>query len=111
MSDFATVANTIRKQLGVFGLGVVGASKLQYTGGDGNGGLIFNARLHFKGQSRARVMKVHVKLTAWDTYDVDVIKPNGDVDHYATGMFAEDLTKLMYSLDSEGVEKFTEVAS
>jgi hypothetical protein len=90
-------AAVIRKQLGVFGLGVVGASKIAYTA---EGGLTFVARLHFKGQSRVRVCRVTVTLNARDLYDVLVEHP----DRQATfaNMYGDDLTSLMYRIDSEG---------
>lgn len=90
-------AMTIKKQLGVFGLGVVGASKIAYTAA---GGLTFKARLHFRDQSRVRVCQVTVTLNARDLYDVLV----EHTERQATfaNMYADQLTELMYRLDAEG---------
>lgn len=96
------VADTIRKQLGVFGLGVVGASNLGYTT-TGQGALTFKARLHFVDRDQTRVMRVTIVLTAADLYDIRVTRPNYTDHVYAEGVHADQLTDLMYRLDAEGV--------
>lgn len=110
MSDTATrpdnaaeVANTIRQQLGIFGLGVVGASHMAYDSSRGRGALTFKARLHFAGQSRARIMRVTIILTDADLYDVVVCRPDYTEATFADGIYAEDLTATMYRLDAEGI--------
>lgn len=100
MSEAATTAQTIRKQLGIFGLGVVGASHLAYTS-EGRGGLTFKARLHFKGQSRVRLMRVTVTLNAMDTYDIHVY--HGQREATFEGIYADGLVDFMYRLDAEGI--------
>jgi len=104
-SEFQTTARTIKKQLGVMGLGVVGAHQIQFAKGQGFGALTFKARLHYTGQSRARIMRVFVNLTAMDTYDIDVITPENVEVQFAHDVYAAQLTALMYRLDSEGVTK------
>lgn len=95
------VANTIRQQLGVWGLGVVGASQLAVSEIEGRTALTFTARLHRTGQTRVRKARVFVSLNAMDLYDVTVFY---DVAYYpvATNVYADGLTAAMYRLDSEG---------
>lgn len=100
-----SVADTIRKQMGVMGLGVVGASNLSFAKGSGYGALTFKARLHHTGQTRARIMRVFVNLNAMDTYDIDVVTPDHKNVRFASGVYADQLTATMCRLDSEGVEK------
>lgn len=90
-------ANTIKRQLGVFGLGVVGADKIGYMA---DGSLTFKARLHFKGQSRVRICQITVTLNSGDTYDVRI----DHKERQATfaNLFADQLTDLMYRIDSDG---------
>lgn len=103
--EFATVADTIRQQAGVWGLGVVGASNLGFCKGSGHGALSFKARLHFKGQTKARVMRVTISLNAADLYDIVVTRPDCTEFEFATDVYAGDLTSMLYALDAEGVEK------
>jgi hypothetical protein len=100
----ADVANTIRQQLGVMGLGVVGAHNLMSTS-EQRGGLTFNARLHYQGQSRARIMRVTITLTGMDLYDVVVSTPDYRNVTVAESYYAIQLTGAMYDLDAEGVPK------
>jgi hypothetical protein len=100
---FREVADTIRKQTGVWGLAVVGASNLGFAKGQGLGALSFQARLHFKGQTRVRKMRVTVSLTHMDTYEVVVTKPDFTEVTFANDVYAMDLQETMYRLDSEGV--------
>lgn len=98
-----TVANTIREQLGIFGLGVVGASHLAYSAREGLGALTFKARLHFSGHHVPRVMRVTIVLTPADLYDIKVTRPDCTEYLFAEDVFADQLTNLMYQLDKEGV--------
>ena len=97
-------ADTIRRQVGVFGLGVVGAHDLGFTE---EGGLTFKARLHYTGQTRVRVMRVTITPNASDYYDVQVVHADkwGETQRTATWsvMCAWGLTDLMYRIDSEGI--------
>jgi hypothetical protein len=108
-TTYSDVANTIREQMGVFGLGVVGASHLGFMGGEDNlGALSFKARIHVNGSTRASVVRVTLGLTPADLYRLDVYvagrgdKPGTTVNVH-DGIFAGDLTKAMYDLDSNGV--------
>jgi hypothetical protein len=104
-TEFREVADLIRKQTGVWGLAVVGASNLGFAKGHGYGALSFQARLHFKDQTRPRRMRVTVSLTAMDLYEVSVTKPDFTEVVFADNVYAEDLQETMYRLDSEGVPK------
>lgn len=101
-SDRVKVANTIRQQLGIFGLGVVGASQLTATPAAEAPGLQFLARLHKAGQDRVRVMWVRVVLEPSDTYTVRILTRAGELVREVDYLYAEDLTRFMYSLDSRG---------
>lgn len=92
------VAQTIKKQLGIPGLGVVGAHDFAFTK---EGTLAFKARLHFKGQTRVRISRVEVSLNGMDLYDINVYHPLR-TNEFATDVYAEDLVKTMYRLDREG---------
>lgn len=97
MSTARETAMTIKRQMGVAGLAVVGASDLAFTH-DGN--LTFKARLHFKDQTRVRVTRVEVSLNAMDLYDIHVIHTQRQAKF--ENIYAEDLTSFMYRLDAEG---------
>lgn len=100
------IALTTKRQLGVMGLGVVGAHGLTYGGSlsADPGALIFKARLHFEGQTRVRIMQVVIKYNeAADLYDVWVIKPDGEALCFIEGAYGDRLTSIMYQLDSDGV--------
>ena len=106
--DAALIANTIRRQIGVMGLGVVGAHELHHGGALSSdpGALIFKARLHFAGQTRVRIMQVVVKYNVvTDLYDIFVVTPDLKSVLFAEGVYADQLTKTMYRLDAEGVAK------
>lgn len=90
-------AATIKRQLGVFGLGVVGASALGFTG---DGGLTFKARLHFAGQSKVRICRITITPNALDLYDVDVYHSQRQARFES--LYADDLTTTMYRIDAEG---------
>jgi hypothetical protein len=100
----AYAADTIRQQLGVMGLAVVGAHNLMSTS-EQRGGLTFNARLHYQGQSRVRIMRVTITLTGMDLYDVVVSTPDYRNVTVAESYYAIQLTGAMYDLDAEGVPK------
>jgi hypothetical protein len=102
------IALTTKRQVGIMGLGVVGAHGLYYGGSlsADPGALCFKARLHFAGQTRVRIMQVVIKYNEGaDLYDVWVIKPDGEAVAFAEGVYADQLTNTMYRLDSEGVPK------
>lgn len=90
-------AGTVKKQLGVFGLAVVGASQIAFTG---DGGLTFKARLHFAGQSKVRISRITITPNALDTYDVDVFHSQKQARY--ENVYNDDLLTLMYQIDAEG---------
>lgn len=97
-------AATIKRQVGVYGLGVVGAHQFAY---DKTGALTFKARLHYQSQSRVRVMRVTITLNALDYYDIRVVHADkwGAVKREAsfTDISGDGLTAAMYLLDKEGI--------
>src|SRR5215212_8706044 len=67
------VAATIRQQITPGVLMSLGAHELAWTVDRfGNPGLTFKARIIPNKQSRVRIMRVTVTLTAADTYDIEV---------------------------------------
>lgn len=100
------VAETIRKQVGIMGLAVVGASHLAFSeNGSGGGSLTFKARLHYRDQTKVRVMRVFIELNEKDLYDVRVVTPEQKSVVFAHDVYADELTAVMYRLDAEGVPK------
>lgn len=98
MTTARTTATTIKQQLGVYGLGVVGAKDFAFSR---FGALTFSARLHFKGQTRVRISRVEVALNARDLYDISIYHPQRKSD-FATDVSADQLVPTMYRLDKEG---------
>lgn len=116
MKERGTVAGEIKRQIGVHGLMTVGAHKFFRLPQDR--GLGFKARIHpfTKTGKRAgapRIMTVTVVLNATDTYDVKVRYrrkvtgtpyKEGVVHYEATGIYADQLPRLMLALDYFGPE-------
>ena len=77
MERIATVANTIKRQLGVWTLADLGASDFHYY----TDALQFRARILEPGTSRVRKMYVTIKLDPSDTYHVTVHYMVKRIDH------------------------------
>lgn len=102
--------NTTRGQIGVFALMATGAHN--FRANDEN--LFFNVRvLAYKKDgtrgSSVRIMTVRITLEASDTYDVSVTYLTGrgatlsEKTHFeAEGVYADQLSKVIYALDSDG---------
>lgn len=113
------IANTIRKQItpGVLmslGAHDIGSAHMAHQqGGPMLPSLVFKALIlpfnkNGERSERARKMYVIVSLTPADTYEITVTyngnaQGPGRTDHYhATDVYAEDLSRVMLSLDYDG---------
>ena len=113
------IASTIRQQItpGVLmslGAHDIGAAHLAHKqGGPRLPSLVFRALIlpfnkNGERSERARKMYVIVSLTPADTYEITVTynsnaQGSGRTDHYhATDVYAEDLSRIMLSLDYDG---------
>lgn len=107
------IAQTIRDQIGVYGLMTLGASQLHYFKNSvGEPGLTFTARILPFTKSGARSsrpakMRVDVVLSCMDLYDVTVVRHTRgerEVHFRGEGLDASDLQTLMVALDYDGDE-------
>lgn len=108
ISEKTEVAHTIRSQIGLNALMLLGASKLQYR--IVQPGLSFTARIlpfnkDGKRSSAPKLMQVMITLHAGDLYDVSVtyVHRGEEKTHLkVTDVAADELTRLMLALDYDG---------
>lgn len=101
MTNVATVAKTIRDQVGFWSFAAVGAHDYTFFAD----ALTFKVRLREKNRARVRIMHAVIQLDADDTYTVKVYWLNKKtfdvVNHFeASGIYADQLSTLISGLDS-----------